>query len=59
MTYRPWWNLEPCGTPAAFRRHERKGETPCQLCREAHNRDNRFHMRAARARKAAGREAAA
>lgn len=53
MSGRPWWNLEPCGTLAAFRRHTRHGEKPCQLCREAHNRDNRFRMRAARARKAA------
>jgi hypothetical protein len=59
MSYRPWWNLEPCGTPAAFRRHERAGEKPCQLCREAHNVDNRYRMRAYRARKAAQDGAAA
>lgn len=24
-----------CGTPAAYRRHRRRGEEPCQPCREA------------------------
>ena len=25
-----------CGTPAAYRRHLRAGETPCDACRVAH-----------------------
>ena len=41
MSYRPWWNLEPCGTVAAAKRHYRNGERPCQACREARNRANR------------------
>jgi len=27
--------LEPCGSYAAFRRHERAGETPCAACSAA------------------------
>lgn len=27
--------LQPCGTPAAWHRHKRHGETPCDPCREA------------------------
>lgn len=27
--------LQPCGTRAAYRRHRRHGETPCQPCRDA------------------------
>lgn len=27
--------LQPCGTHAAFVRHRKYGETPCDLCREA------------------------
>lgn len=27
--------LAPCGTVAAYRRHQRHGETPCNACREA------------------------
>ena len=26
---------QPCGTPAAYARHLRHGETPCQPCRAA------------------------
>lgn len=29
--------LRPCGTMAAFRRHYRRGEKPCQACRDAFN----------------------
>lgn len=29
--------LKPCGTPAAFARHRRRGEKPCGECREAEN----------------------
>lgn len=27
--------LAPCGTPAAYRRHKRRGEEPCAACRTA------------------------
>lgn len=27
--------LQPCGTAAAFRRHQLHGEPPCQPCRQA------------------------
>jgi len=27
--------LQPCGTPAAYQRHVRRGEQPCDACREA------------------------
>lgn len=27
--------LKPCGTPAAYRRHLRNGEDPCDACRAA------------------------
>lgn len=30
-------NVEPCGTDAAYARHRRNGETPCEPCRIAHN----------------------
>lgn len=26
---------EPCGTPAAYRRHKRRGEDPCDPCKAA------------------------
>lgn len=29
--------VQPCGTRAAYRRHERAGEVPCADCREAYN----------------------
>jgi hypothetical protein len=32
---KPW--LKPHGTRAAYRRHHRHGEPPCDLCRDAHN----------------------
>ena len=31
------FELKPCGTDAAYRRHRRHGEKPCDTCREAHN----------------------
>lgn len=37
MTAWPTWRVQPCGTPAAFRRHYRNGQKPCQACREAFN----------------------
>lgn len=33
--------LAPCGTGAAFQRHKRNGETPCDACREAKNAEAR------------------
>ncbi len=27
---------QPCGTEAAYRRHLRHGEAPCEACRTAH-----------------------
>ena len=30
---------EPCGTLAAYRRHYRRGEPPCDACRIARNRE--------------------
>lgn len=32
------WGLEPCGTPAAYRRHIRNGEPSCGACLDAANR---------------------
>jgi hypothetical protein len=29
--------LKPCGTPAAYKRHQRNGEEPCESCRDAEN----------------------
>lgn len=28
---------QPCGTVAAYRRHRRAGEEPCDLCRSAYS----------------------
>ena len=36
---RPVRKLRPCGTTAAARRHHRKGEELCDLCRETHRQD--------------------
>ncbi|MCP2339213.1 hypothetical protein [Actinomadura rupiterrae] len=27
--------LQPCGTRAAYKRHKRRGEQPCEPCRQA------------------------
>ena len=32
---RPYKELMPCGTPAAYKRHQRNNETPDEACREA------------------------
>jgi len=42
--------LRPCGTNAAYIRHIRKGEKPCEPCRQAHLRDNRrkWHIASAK-----------
>jgi hypothetical protein len=46
VSYRPSWNLEPCGTLAAYRRHSRRGEKPCEACRQARNADGQARRRA-------------
>ena len=46
MSWRPRWNLEPCGTLAAYRRHSRAGEKPCEACRRARNADSQARRRA-------------
>lgn len=28
---------QPCGTVAAYKRHQRKNETPCAACRQAYS----------------------
>jgi hypothetical protein len=58
---RPWWNLEPCGTAAAYRRHVRLGEPKDQACRDAHAAEARWYYAKARDRamsESAGEEAA-
>ena len=45
---------EPCGTYAAFKRHERRDETPCDECRDAYRayqRDLYARRKTARAQK--------
>jgi hypothetical protein len=38
ITGRRWADPQPCGTPAAYRRHLRHGERPCLSCRQAESR---------------------
>jgi len=40
MTVRTWrWrDVKPCGTLAAYRRHYRHGEQPCEACKKANAR---------------------
>jgi hypothetical protein len=33
------WDLKPCGTPAAYKRHWRRSEPPCVACVAAHRRE--------------------
>ncbi|GAB3117979.1 hypothetical protein GCM10027160_29370 [Streptomyces calidiresistens] len=42
--------LAPCGTTAAYSRHRRRGEEPCQPCRDAYNASQRARYRRARRR---------
>lgn len=42
--------LSPCGTPAAYDRHIRRGEPVDDACREAHNADNRAKRERTRAK---------
>lgn len=37
---------QPCGTSAAYRRHERAGEVPCAACDVAYKADRAAYMRA-------------
>jgi hypothetical protein len=37
--------LKPCGTPAARRRHIRKGEEVCEACRRAHVEEVTWYQR--------------
>jgi hypothetical protein len=30
-----WRRVKPCGTEAAYKRHWRRGEVPCEPCRRA------------------------
>ena len=36
-----WSDVQPCGTPAAYRRHLRYGEKPCESCKQAEARRDR------------------
>jgi hypothetical protein len=36
---------KPCGTVAAFKRHKRNGETPCDACKAAEAARQRFYYR--------------
>lgn len=47
-----WSDVKPCGTNAAYRRHKRHGEKPCESCRQAHHRYNADAKRRRRERKA-------
>lgn len=38
--------VAPCGTPAAYRRHRRRGEEPCDECKAAVAEDERSRYRA-------------
>jgi hypothetical protein len=35
--------LKPCGTDAAYSRHLKRGEDPCDPCKEAHREGNRAY----------------
>ncbi|HEY3683436.1 MAG TPA: hypothetical protein VGL93_10375 [Streptosporangiaceae bacterium] len=53
-TRRPF---KPCGTTAAYDRHRRHGETPCDACRTAYVTNRRERRQAARTAPPAGIEA--
>jgi hypothetical protein len=36
VSYRPWWNLEPCGCASAYARHVRLGQLKDDACKDAH-----------------------
>lgn len=50
--------LKPCGTSAAYRRHLRRWEWPCESCTKAHAADERVRYAARQARAQATRVAA-
>jgi hypothetical protein len=39
---------KPCGTLAAYRRHQRRGEPPCDLCKAANAAYQRDYYRASK-----------
>lgn len=41
-------SLQPCSTPAAYRRHLRHDERPCNTCRAAHSSERRVQPSAKR-----------
>ena len=41
-------DLAPCGTSAAYHRHYDRGEKPCDVCRDAKNRERRLEYQKAR-----------
>ena len=43
-------SLQPCGTYAAYQRHYRRGEEPCEACRQAYLLRNRTVVRRYRAK---------
>jgi hypothetical protein len=49
VSNRPWWNLEPCGTSAAYKRHIRHREVPCEPCRQFERAKSRARIAAMRA----------
>ena len=62
MSPRPDWQLKPHGTTAAYKRHYRRGEKPCEACRQAERRrqagrDRKAEYAARTARYAIAREA--
>lgn len=44
-------SLQPCGTWAAYKRHTKAGEPPCEACAEASRRRSRARYRADPAKK--------
>lgn len=44
----PKERLRPCGTEAAYTRHKRKGEVPCDLCKQEMARVAKARMQAYR-----------
>lgn len=47
--------LQPCGTMAAYKRHRKRDETPCDACAEANRQDYRSRYNATGAGKAESR----
>lgn len=53
-----WADVRPCGTLAAYRRHQRHGEPPCESCKQARARYRQDRRRQRRAEDSAERRAA-